>query len=245
MKALKAVQALGPIDAKSIQRDPLLRWLIFYPLLIAGLIHWGVPVLSAQLAAQFQFDLVPYYPLLMSFVLIMTPMLAGIVIGFLLLDQRDDQTLAALQVTPLTLNGYLVYRATMPILLSLAMTLVIFPLAGLVEIGFLPLLIAALAAAPLAPFYALLLAAFAANKVQGFAVTKALGLLLIPPLVAYFVQAEWQLVFGLDPLYWPVKVFWLLQAGQPSYRLYWLAGLAYQALLVAALLRRFHKVMQL
>jgi fluoroquinolone transport system permease protein len=36
----------------------------------------------------------------MSFVLLMTPMLAGIVVGFLLLDQRDDQTLTALQVTP-------------------------------------------------------------------------------------------------------------------------------------------------
>jgi hypothetical protein len=36
MKTLRVLQALGPIDAKNISRDPLLRWLVFYPLLLAG-----------------------------------------------------------------------------------------------------------------------------------------------------------------------------------------------------------------
>jgi fluoroquinolone transport system permease protein len=223
----------------------LLRWLVFYPLLLAVLIRWGVPPLAARLMAQFQFDLVPYYPLLMSFVLLMTPMLAGMVIGFLLLDQRDDQTLTALQVTPLTLNGYLVYRISMPIVLSLAITLIIFPMAGLVEIGFVPLLLAALSAAPLAPFYALSLAAIAANKVQGFALTKALGVLLVPPVMAYFVPTPWQWFFGLVPLYWPAKLIWLLHAGETSYWFYLLIGLLYQFLLLIVLLRRFNKAMHL
>jgi fluoroquinolone transport system permease protein len=245
MKTLRVLQALGPIDAKNISRDPLLRWLVFYPLLLAGLIQWGVPLLTVRLMAQLQFDLTPYYPLLMSFVLLMTPMLAGMVIGFLLLDQRDDQTLTALQVTPLTLNGYLVYRISLPIVLSLMITLVIFPLAGLVEIGFGSLLLAALSAAPLAPFYALALAAFASNKVQGFALTKALGILLVPPLMAYFVLPPGQWVFGLVPLYWPVKLFWLLHTDEPGYWFYLGIGLLYQLLLLLVLLRRFNKTMPL
>ncbi|MBE7555181.1 MAG: hypothetical protein HS126_29375 [Anaerolineales bacterium] len=243
MKTMRVLQALGPIDAKNISRDPLLRWLVFYPLLLAGLIRWGAPLLTIRLMVQFQFDLTPYYPLLMSFVLLMTPMLAGMVIGFLLLDQRDDQTLTALQVTPLTLNGYMVYRLSLPILLSLVVTLLIFPLAGLVEISLASLLLAALSAAPLAPFYALTLAAFAANKVQGFALTKALGVLLIPPLMAYFVPPPWQWVFGLVPLYWPVKIFWLLYADTPGYVFYVVIGLLYQLLLLFLLLRRFNKTM--
>lgn len=238
---MKALRALGPIDVKNIGRDPLLRWLIFYPLLIAALLRWGAPFLARRLAEQGQFELAPYHPLLMGFVLVMTPMLAGIIIGFLLLDQRDDQTLAALQVTPLTLNGYLLYRITMPLILSLVMTVMIFPLAGLVEIEFLPLLLAALGAAPLAPLYALGVAAFAANKVQGFAVTKALGVLLVFPALAWFVPLPWQLAFGLVPLYWPVKLYWLLQAGQPYAWLYGLGGWLYQFGLLALLLRRFNR----
>lgn len=245
MKTMQVLRALGPIDAKSISRDPLLRWLVFYPLLLTGLIRWGVPLLAVRLMVQFQFDLVPYYPLLLSFILLITPMLAGMVIGFLLLDQRDDQTLTALQVTPLTLNGYLVYRLSLPTLLSLVITLLILPLTGLVEIRWESLLMAALSAAPLAPFYALVLAAFAANKVQGFALTKALGILLLPPLMAYFVSPPWQWVFGLVPLYWPVKLFWLLHADEPSCLFYLAVGLLYQFLLLIILLRRFTKVVGL
>ena len=175
MKTLRVFQALGPIDAKNISRDPLLRWLVFYPLLLTGLIRWGVPLLAVRVMAQFQFDLTPYYPLLMSFVLLMTPMPAGMVIGFLLLDQRDDQTLTALQVTPLTLNGYLVYRISLPIILSLMITLIIFPLAGLVEIGFGSLFLAALSAAPLAPFYALVAGGLCRQQSAGLRADQGVG----------------------------------------------------------------------
>lgn len=242
---MRVLIALGPVDAKSVSRDPLLRWLMFYPLLLAGLVRWGVPWLAGTLLAKFQFDLAPFYPLLMSFVLVMTPMLAGLVIGFLLLDQQDDRTLTALQVTPLTLTGYLVYRLSLSLGLSLAITMIIFPLTGLVALGFGPLFLAALSAAPLAPFYALVLAAFAANKVQGFALTKALGVLLVAPLLAYFVPPPWQWLFGLVPLYWPAKLLWLLQAGQTGFWPVLLAGLLYQGLVLVALLRRFDQRLHL
>lgn len=42
-------------------------------------------------------------------------MVFGVVTGFLLLDERDDRTLTALQVTPLPLRAYIFYRVTVPI----------------------------------------------------------------------------------------------------------------------------------
>ena len=85
--------------------------------------------------ARFGFDLEPYFLLLMSFVMLMAPMLAGVVIGFLLLDQQDDQTLTALQVTPLTLSGYFTYRIAAPTVLSLFITIAAFPITSLVNLG--------------------------------------------------------------------------------------------------------------
>ncbi len=243
MRATNALKALGPIDAKSVRRDSLLRWMVIFPVLIALLMRWGTPALAAWLMEQYQFDLVPYYPLLMSWVLLATPMIYGAVIGFLLLDQRDDQTLMALQVTPLTLTGYLWYRLTAPILLSVVMSIIVLPLAGLVEMRFILLLLAALGAAPLAPGYALFLAAFAENKVQGFALMKAAGVFSWPPMIAYFVQSGWQLVIGLVPTYWPAKLYWELEAGTPHAWIYLVIGVAYQCGVLAALLRRFNKVM--
>ena len=243
MKAIRAIRALGPIDAQSVRRDSLLRWMVVIPLFVTALLRWGVPALAARVTAQFGFDLAPYYPLVMGLILLMTPILFGVVIGFLLLDQRDDHTLTALQVTPLTLNGYLLYRVAGPMLLSVLVTMVVFPLTGLVRLGTLPLLAAALSAAPLAPLYALFLASVAENKVQGFALQKAMGIVLLPPMAAYFIHAPWQPVLGLVPTYWPVRCFWALLAGEAGWWAYWLASVLIQALLLAMLVRRFNRVM--
>jgi fluoroquinolone transport system permease protein len=242
MTMLDVVKALGPIDAKSVRRDPLLRWLVFYPVLIAAVARWGVPVLRDHLIIRFQFDLEPYYPLLMSFVLLMTPMLAGMVVGFLLLDQRDDQTLTALQVTPLTLSGYFVYRIAVPTVLSFAVTVIVLPITGLLRLGPIALMASGLSACLLAPFYALFLGACAANKVQGFALAKVAGVLLVPPFAAYFVGPPWQLLFGIDPLYWPAKFLWAMHSQDSAAWIYLAAGALFQWTLVRLLMRHMNRM---
>jgi fluoroquinolone transport system permease protein len=244
MKMMQALRAFGPIDLKNIQRDSLLRWMGLYPLLIALVMRWGVPWLATQMTRQYKFDITPYYGLGMSFMIELMPLLSGMVVGFLLLDQRDDQTLTALQVTPLTINGYLIYRISIPMVLSILTTLLVFPIAGLIQAPLFSLALIALGAAPLAPIYALFLAAFAENKVQGFALVKGAGVVMIPPVIAYFVPMNWQLAFGLIPTYWPAKAFWALLAGETNYWLYLLIGLVYQVALLVLLLRHFNNVMR-
>ncbi len=242
LTATGVIRALGPIDVKSVRRDSMLRWLVSIPVAVALLARFGVPIVSSWLIERYAFDLTPYFPLLMSFLVLMVPTLIGTVVGFLLLDQREDRTLTALQVTPLTVEAYLLYRTAVPMALSVAMTVVIIALADLVTMGLIPALLAALHTAPLAPLYALFVGAFAANKVQGFALMKAAGVLAWPPMLAYFVTSDWQVAFGLDPLYWPVKIFWMLEGGEPGAWLYYIVGLAYQSALVVLLLRRFKEV---
>lgn len=247
MNPLRAVAALGPIDAKSVVRDPLLRWMLAVPVGAALAVRWALPPVTVFLAARLGFDLGPYRPLVFSVILLMMPGLFGMVIGFLLLDQRDDRTLEAVQVTPLTLHGYLAYRISLPMVLGAALALVCLPLSGAPPVPFPSLALAALAAAPLAPIYALALAAFAANKVQGFALTKAIGVIFVFVVVAYLLEPPWQYAFGVVPQFWPAKLYWLL-LGDPAGG--WpdgagpvlAAGLAYQLGVVWLLLRRFDRV---
>ena len=135
--AIAVVRALGPIDVRSVARDSMLRWLIGMPIVIALAFRWGVPAVSGVLAERYGFDLTPYYPLLTSFLVLMVPTLMGSVVGFLLLDQRDDRTLTALQVTPLTVEGYLTYRIAVPILVSVPVMMASIAIADLVAMGFL------------------------------------------------------------------------------------------------------------
>ncbi len=243
MTAWNAIRSLGPIDWQSVRRDSLLRWMLFIPFVIAGVLRWFLPWLAGLILARFNFDVTPYFSLMMGLVVQVIPLMFGMVIGFLLLDQRDDGTLRALQVTPLTLTGYLIYRITMPTLLSFLMTLVVIPLCGLVTLDLAALALVALASSLLAPIFALFLAAFAQNKVQGFALQKAAGVVMVPPLAAYFIHSPWQLLCGLVPTYWPARLYWALEAHESTAVFYVIGGIVCQWVVLMLLIQRFNKVM--
>lgn len=237
-------RSLGPIDLRSLSRDSLLSWMVFMPLLLALVLRFGVPLLAGRVLEVTGFDVSPYIPVLLAvYIVLMTPMLFGMLVGFLLLDEKDDDTLTALQVSPLSLNEYLAYRIGMPTALAFFMTLVLFPLTGLAQMPLGDLILISAAAAPLAPLMGLTLPSFAANKVQGFALLKALGGVMVLPVLSYFVSDAWELLFGILPTYWPIKVYWLVEAGAGNIWPYALVGFAYQVALVGALTRRLGRVL--
>jgi fluoroquinolone transport system permease protein len=245
MKTAAAFRSLGAIDARNVARDSMLRWMAVFTPGFGLLFRFAVPTVTDALDRQYGFDLADYYPLLMSFLPLIAAGMIGTVIGFLLLDQRDDQTLTALLVTPLSLSDYLRYRLGGLMLLSTVFGVVMVPLAGLSETTPLQVAVTAVTAAPLAPIYALFLGTFAANKVQGFALAKAVGVVLVPCIVSYFVTGPWQSAFGLVPHYWPLKVFWLFdeRATGPALA-HALIGLTWQAALLMVLVRRFAHVVR-
>lgn len=244
MKLLKLLLTLGPVDARSVWRDSLLQWMLVIPVLPALVVRWGVPELTCWLQSEYAFDLTPYYPLIMSFFLLFIPMLVGIVIGFLLIDERDDHTLAALRVTPLRLTDYLAYRIALPLLLSIVLTAICFPLAGLVEFPLLPLLLLALMSGLEGPIAALVLAVFASNKVVGLALFKGFSIFFFAPLAVFFVDSNWQLLAGIMPTYWPVKAFWQLYSQQPDWPIYFIAGLLVHGGVLVLLLQKFKRLRQ-
>lgn len=245
MNMIQALQALGPIDIRGVRRDGALSWMVFIPIFSAFILRWGVPWLTDRLIEQYAFDLTPYYPVMLAyFFVVMAPVIFAVLMGFLLLDEKDDNTLIALQVTPLSLNAYLAYRITIPVLLTFVIMFLLFPISGLDDLSWGEILITAVAAAPLSPMFALFLASLAQNKVQGFALMKLSGFLLFVPVFAYFTTSAWELLFGLIPTYWPMKVYWLLTSGQSEgVWLYVVVAVLYQTAVTAFFARRFNKAL--
>lgn len=242
MNLIQLYRALGPIDFKNVRRDSMLVWLPLLPPLVALLARWGIPALTSWLWVQVGFDFTPYQPLLMSFFMPFPAGFVGVITGFLLLDERDDQTLTALMVTPLPLTGYLAYRLSAPLLASTLLALLTYPLVGLLSLPWWTLLLIALLSGFAAPLLALVLASLAENKVAGLALQKLIGSLLFLPVVAYFLPEPWQWLAGIFPTYWPMKLFWLAAAGQP-YLLPLLIGLLLNIAYLLGFLRLFKKVM--
>ncbi len=245
MNMIQALRALGPIDVRSVRRDNTLSWMVFIPIASTVALRFGMPPLTARILERYDFNLEPYYPVLLAYLfVIMAPMVFSVLISFLLLDEKDDKTLTALQVTPLSLNAYLAYRITVPVLLTLVIMFVIFPISGMDDLGLGDISLIAIAAAPLSPMFALFLASFAENKVQGFALMKMVGFILFIPVFAYFTHSGWELAFGLIPTYWPMKVYWLLSSGQTEgVWVYLLVAVLYQSALTALFARRFNQSM--
>lgn len=220
-----AFRALTAIDVRGASRDSLLRWMVIVPIVLALVVRCALPAISDQLATRLDFDLLPYYPLIMGFLLLMTPQFVGLVLGFLLLDERDDGTALALRVTPRGPARLLVYRMLVPTAVSFVVTIAVFGVVGTLPFSLPAVLAGGFAASVFAPVYALLIATLAQNKVQGFAVAKVCGLLVVPPILAWFVDEPAQFLIGIVPTYWPVKAWWTLQAGDPAGFLYAAIGI--------------------
>ena len=233
-------RALGPIDIRSVWRDSLLSWMMFMPVVIALFLRLAVPPLRLAVLETMQFDAAPYYPVVLAmYIVLLTPMLFGMLIGFLLLDEKDSDTLTALQISPLPLSGYALYRLGVPTLLSVLVTLLIYPITNLAPLPLDGLVLMSIAAAPSGPLLGMFVAAFADNKVQGFALLKGVGIVLIVPLIAFFVNGPWQLAFGIFPTFWVTKAYWLLEAGAGGAWPYLAMAIIYPGVLTVLLLRRF------
>ncbi len=240
---LTAYRVFGPVDIKNIRRERLLLGLTVLMAVLVLLYRYGVPALTTALQVRLGFDLLPYYDLVMSMYVGTAAGTVGVVVGFLLLDERDDRTLTALLVTPLPVGSYLAYRITLPLALSFVLTIVTYPLVGIAPLPIVDLLVISGLASFAGPAAALFLATFAENKITGLALTKVINAVGSLPVLAYFVPAPWQWLAGLVPGYWPMKALWLAAAGEA----YWggaLVGLVVNVAVVWWLLRRFDAIMR-
>lgn len=238
---MRTALAFGKNDLINIRRDSLLLYAAVVPWLLLLLVRLLVPWLTGWLHESRGFDLVPYYPLILSFIMMQLPMIVGVVMGLLVLDERDAGTITALRVTPLSMTSYALYRISVTFLYSMLTLLVLLPISGLVPMALIPALVPiSLLASLLAPLFALLISAFASNKLEGLALMKGFGIMLLGPLAAYFIQSDWQVLIGVLPTYWSASAYWIASEGGnfwPSL----LAGLVYNSILLVWLLRRFQR----
>jgi fluoroquinolone transport system permease protein len=239
---MRVLTAFGLSDWRNIQRESFLLYMLIIPWGMVAVAQLLVPPLRDWALEAYVFDIVALYPLFLSvFFIIEMPMIFGLLYGLLLLDERDDHTLTAVMVTPVSIGSYATYRMFVVWLLSFTYVMLTALASGLMrEVNAMQLVPVALVASIMGPMIMLLLAAFARNKVEGLALLKGVGILLVGTMAAFFVTSEWQIAFGILPSYWVAKAYWVLaEGGQPW--VYLLVGTAYFSGLVLLLLNVFLK----
>lgn len=228
-------------DIRHIAQDPLLLGSLLGPLAVILFARYAFPPLAAWVRDRYAVDISAYTDFAAFFLLTAIPLLSGIMTGLLMLDERDENLIAYFGVTPLTRRGYYRYRLFWPSLFTLLTTGLFLLCSGMLEIrveSAYTLLLYALQT----PWIALLLAAVAANKVEGLALSKLSGLLFAGPVVVFFVPEPWQWAGVVIPTYWPAKSYIVGESHETIYSaLTFAIGIALHVVLLRWAVRGFAK----
>lgn len=196
-------------DFRNILRDRFFVFAFFaYPVMLITVSRIIIHLIAPRIANVF--PLAANYPLLLMFFIIIVPFIFSFISAFLILDERDEHLLTVLRVMPISRNSYLIYRMFFMSFFAF-IVLLIFPiLSGLIEdtqFSYFSYIPVAVLFALFTPLSALLVASFATNKVQAFAIFKIGGTVFILPIFAFFLNLG-----NLKYVFSPVPNFWSLLA---------------------------------
>lgn len=217
-------------DAMNVSRDPMLMFAIVMSIVPA--VAFAVAREAMEDAALAAFGVQEISRYVAPVVLVLPAVLIGWVTGFLLLEDRDDGVLLAVDVTPVGKAGFLLYRVTVTALIGAAVTAVAIPLvAPSIVVEARILLVAAVAVESV--LAAVILPAIARNKVEGLALTKLTNIAAIIPLIA-IIPSPWRFVASFVPTYWigellvgptPAPPIWAIAAAMIVTHVGWAAML--------------------
>lgn len=247
---MQRIAQLARNDVRLVARDNML--ILFSVMLVAmGIgMRYALPALDTTLAEQgvMPSDTVTLrfsdtFPAFVVFVAVWQGAnLPGVLVGFLLLDEKEDRTLTALRVTPLPFSLYTGYRVGVAALVTFACILYLVLVTGQCQLPWWPLLPIAVGGSLTAPLAALFYATFAADKVQGLAFTKFAGIAGLTILLGYFAPEPWQWLLGVFPPFLVAKSYWMALEGRALYWVPLVVGSLLQLGLLVALVPRFRRV---
>jgi fluoroquinolone transport system permease protein len=239
--AVKTLTTFGRNDLRGTYRDPLLVMIVVAPVIWTTGVAFLTPLFTEMLSTRYDFDLVPYYPLVLTaFLLLTSIIIVGGLGAFLVLDEVDAGTLTALRVTPVSLRDFFAYRAFTVIVVTTVYVIATTSLSGILAPRMFPALLPiGLLSGLSAVVCLLLIVAVASNKIQGLAMMRALGMLIAGlPCLPWFIDSAWNLAFGVLPPYWAAKAFWVA-SDRGSWWPYVVVGAIYNVAVAWLLFRRF------
>lgn len=192
---------------RQIVGDSMLYLVLAVPLLVAFVFRFGLPPLENWLCAYFGETavLTPYYLLFDLLLSTMTPYMFCFASSMVILTERDENLAGYMAVTPVGKRGYVVSRLGFPALASVLASVVLLRLFSLTIIALPVLLAVSLLTGLLGITVSLLIVSFSHNRVEGMALAKMTGVLMLGLPVPFFLPSGVQYLFSPLPSFWIAK----------------------------------------
>jgi fluoroquinolone transport system permease protein len=224
---------LSRFEIKNLLRDKMTAVMVIYPLVLGGIGKYLI--VNNMVEGQ-------ALGITAMFMAIIAGFAYGAMAGFSLLDDRDDQVFASIQISQMSLRYYIWFKVAFAYFFAVISGLFIIWFTGAIPVSVTDMLLISILAALQTPITAFLINAFADNKVEGFITMKATGFLLLFPAGGYFFLDALEWLFVIAPGTWPAKAVQhamlqpLIDAGlvsmNLSFYMYIFIGIAYNLLLV-------------
>jgi len=205
---MKPISRSFGMFVRQIAKDGMLWGIGLAPLLLGVMIRFGVPYVETVLSGYFHRSiLVPYYQLFDLVLFLMTAYMFCFASAMVMLAERDENIAQYMAITPLGRKGYVFSRLCVPVLLSLPASIVLMLCFSLTIWPMRHLLEAAIFMGLLSTVVALLVVSFSRNRVEGVAVGKLSGLLILGLVVPYFIESGLQYMVFFMPSFWIASYF--------------------------------------
>ena len=214
-------------------------FLLAYPIAMSVVAYFLMPYLEEQGAG------IATHIVTLVFILI-NGFMFGAITGFTLLDDQDDNVLFSLKITPINVNYYIGLKLLISYIFGILSTLLIIITSGFIQVVDPINLIFILVLAPLhGPIVALLVNAFATNKVEGFVIMKLSGIIIMAPIAALFMTDWKELFLSIIPGFWPARLISFELIPIPYFLsetwIYFILGLFINGLVISLLYLKYKK----
>lgn len=228
-------------EMKKWSRDSMMRFMAIYPFLFGFIGRYLLPWIADKSGFNLEF----YADLIVVILTLIVPISFGAIVAFSILEDRDDNILTSVKVTPLSINQFLSFRVFLVLVLTYLSTVFVIWFSDIGNIPIKNILAIAFLASLEAPMYGLLINSLSNNKIEGFAVMKGFGIFMIFPIIALFFIDKKELFFSFAPGFWAAKSISSIIRGEGilylSYYQYYFIGIVYLILLNIVSYRLFIK----
>lgn len=219
---------------------------IFFPVIMGLIGYFLIPYIEDNVAPGN-----PAPQIVSMFLILITGYIFGAITGFTLLDDKDDNVLMSLKITPISVKAYVILKLIISYIFGFfAMLILVLVTDFLPGASFWSLLLISLVGALQGPAVALIVNSFAKNKVEGFVIMKLSGLLLIVPVLTFFIF-NWKEVFLIIvPGFWPGRMIQMemMELGMVpqvdvnfTFIIYFFIGVLYNLLFLSLLMKLYSK----
>ena len=193
---------------RQIFRDSMLVAVCGASILTALFVRFGVPAAERLLCGYFgkAAILADYYLLFDLLLMLVTPYMLLFASAMMMLTEFDENLSSYLAVTPVGKSGYVMSRLLVPAAFSYAASVALTKGFSLTEWPWWTLLTGGMIACLASVAAALLMFSFSTNRVEGMAMGKLSGLLMMGLFAPFFLPGGAMYLFSLFPTFWLAKL---------------------------------------